>query len=199
MSRYDNFLNPKKIQRRDLGELITPDSAYLYGILIGDGNITPIFNKNRGHRTHLIQLVSKDRTFCESFLNTANSILGTKSRSIHKRKDSYWRASITSNALAKWFFTVKPKELVLTFPIEFLRGFYESEGGVFCNDVCLCNTEKWKLGLADIATKKIGFPMNWTEQNIKNNKIMYRLRKNTPKFKSNFIMAINPIIKRGNL
>lgn len=198
MSKYDNFKG-RGIKRKVLNNIFSKELAYLYGILIGNGNITPIFNKKRGHRTHLIQLVTKSKIFCQFFLRTANKILGTHYASIRKRKDGYWRTYLISNALAHWFFTINAYKLVNFYPIDFLRGFYESDGSIDGNRITLANTEKWKLELAKRAIMQIGLPrMNWYKRKYTGygKGIIYCLRKCSPKFKTTFLKIIKPIIKK---
>lgn len=194
---YDHFTSHKN--RKKLRVKYSRDLAYIYGVLIGDGNITPVVNKLRGHHTHLIQLVCKEERFCRSFLDAANRVLGTNYDNAKKRKDGYWKSYVVSNALAEWTTTVDAEKLVKKHPADFLRGYYESEGGSHGGQISFGSLNEDDIFMAMFAMNELGFyPRLYTQKVTSewaNSSTLYRLRLYRKSEVERFLATIRPCIK----
>lgn len=199
MSNYTPRTSNKGSRRKKLEMRNSPELAYLYGIVIGDGNVSPIYNKPRKYQTHIIQLVSKDYIFCKEFTDVANLVLNTNFAGPKKRKDGYWRAFVASNALADWIYSNDWIETIKEHPIEFLRGYYESEGSSYKGVISIAATNQSHIKLAEHALTQLGFKYFKSVKKItstwsKKNEI-YVLRIYKKDERERFICTINPIIK----
>ncbi len=104
----------------------SPALAYIVGVYLGDASVSENAYKYR------IRLKVVDRDFAEAFWNALKDIavnpwIGFE----HNRGRSYrWCVEVTNKDL--YMFLSRPKEklfnIVRTYPREFLRGFFDSEG-----------------------------------------------------------------------
>lgn len=99
----------------------TSELSYLLGVMYGDGWLS---------HTHCytIGLNAKDRDFVEKFRDVLFKICGkTQNISIH---NGCFRAHVYSKDLFGYLSSPlkKHKPLITTFPCEFIRGFFDSEG-----------------------------------------------------------------------
>jgi len=112
----------------------SPELAYILGVIDGDGSVS-------GY--DYIQLGVKDYAFAKEFESALKAIgLRPKVRPNDrwnkglKRQQSQWRCYASSTVFVNWYrsLTQEQKEGVAKqFPIEYLRGFFESEGSYNIN------------------------------------------------------------------
>lgn len=177
----------------------SPELAYVVGILIGDGSV--------GNRS--IRLSVKEETFAISFAEAMNKI-GLPARIYrHTRFDkpkplTTFTCQTRSSIFIKWYNELDLPCLAKQFPIDFLRGFYESEGSYSPrNGLYICNSDFPKLELVTDCLKLLGFASTTIKQyiypnpRIKNKKPMYRIGLHT-KESRNFLIQVKPCIKGGD-
>jgi len=100
--------------------------SYIIGVMLGDG----YFYSHSG-KWELI-LKAKDRDFVEYFNKICSNIVGVKLYAIQNVDEFYCRVSVHSRILfehLKQDFE-KLKQIIDEFPSQFLRGFFDSEGGL---------------------------------------------------------------------
>ena len=111
----------------------SPPLAYVVGVILGDGNVSKI-KKKQGY-DYRVRLETISRTFAESFA-LALSKLGlhpifyVEKRRTAKGNQIYCVDSY-SKTFYEWFTSLGDKgirEIAYAYPLDFLRGFYESEG-----------------------------------------------------------------------
>lgn len=121
----------RRSYKREISTYPSPDLSYLIGVLLGDGYV--YVTQQRGG----IQLNAKEPKFIESVKMTMERldfhVLGPY-ESINtqfKEPKKILRISASSRQFAIWFKQLtlsQIKEIVRLYSIDFLRGFYESEG-----------------------------------------------------------------------
>jgi len=132
-------------------KVLTPDRAYILGVMCGDGCLftTTAEKKCWTYRLYAVNLAVKDLDFAQEFSRCLNSVYGlTIKIGLQKRNDKnpnhsdIWVASTKRKAifedLSKYKFGTKswevPKEIVSSKDARiigsFLRGFFDSEGSV---------------------------------------------------------------------
>jgi len=97
--------------------------SYVLGVLLGDGWIY-----NHKH-SYFICLDTIDYSFSKSFYNSLKNI--NLNPNIFQSKGRFWRTIASSKLFYLWFKNLKSKEIrkaALDYPLDFLRGIYESEG-----------------------------------------------------------------------
>ena len=118
-------------------------TAYIFGVLKGDGCVS-----TDGKNYRLILHV-KDRQFADNFVQ-ALATVGCRAR-IYYKTDGYWLVNAHSRVLFDMAVGQMWRSLAEEHPIDFLRGFYESEGctsvqsGSRCLHLTVSNTNRWLL------------------------------------------------------
>lgn len=196
--------------------LPTPDSedlAYILGIIIGDGCVC--VNKNNNCYKILLNTTSKE--FVDSYTNTMGRLgfhvrikyLDMKIKS--EKWNNQWIACTDNRGFAEWYrgidivwingFLRNKKQ-----KIEFVRGFYESEGSCYkvktrgYYELVITNTNKNYAQLIFDLINDLGFSFRWYEYQPKNlnHKRVYTLHiRGGVKEIQRFINIVNPVIKRG--
>lgn len=175
------------------------DIAYTLGVLHGDGSIS--FLKKR--RQHIVSLTVKDKLFVESF--KASLIRLGLNPSICRDR-SYYKLSATSKVLHDFIKVIKSDHVNLinycktvTTKIQFIRGFYESEGHDrgYGRGLLMFNTDKQTLDVVkQFLEDSIGICAHYSTTNTSNGrKDVYRLYI-PARFKSHFFKKVKPVIKR---
>jgi hypothetical protein len=95
--------------------------GYVYGVMKGDGSL----------EKRSVSLAVKDKDFILRFKNKFEK-LGFKKFYIKKRKDNLLLIKIHSINLVEFLETFDFDRLSRKQKIEFINGFYDSEGNVFC-------------------------------------------------------------------
>lgn len=115
---------------KEVGNLVKPilkqskEISYILGVILGDGWVY-----KRGY-TYMIGLEVKEKRFCEKFFKNLK-IIKLNPKIFMSR--GYWRTIAISKLFYKWFKGLKfedIKTIAKKYPLEFLRGFYESEGSL---------------------------------------------------------------------
>ena len=177
----------------------SPELSYVIGVLIGDGCISNY------HGKYSVILNVTDETFALSF-KTALRRLGLHPRlnsSIPKTKSRrYFRVTAMSKTFAEWYIQLRPEDILSiakSFPLEFLRGFYEAEGTATGHRLCVFNTQPWKLEIyqellhsLDFNTSHLSYPR------IPPSKAAHELHilGGQPE-QARFLHSVNPCIKWG--
>lgn len=112
----------------------SPDLSYLLGVRYGDGSIYhyQVWNGKGFFQRWVFQLVCKDQDFINAFVESARKVTGRKIQ-MHRKRMKYYQALVYCKALCL-FLNEPLNELTHTidkYPSEFLRGFFDSEGGVY--------------------------------------------------------------------
>jgi len=112
----------------------SPELAYVLGVIDGDGSVG---GYNR------IELEVKDKVFAKAFAGAlkaielrANIIKNDRQNKDPKRRHHYWFCYANSVVFVDWYngLTQEQREKIAKqYPLEYLRGFYESEGTYFIN------------------------------------------------------------------
>lgn len=182
---------------------LTPNLAYIVGVVLGDGNIS-------GNR---VTLAVTDEIFALSFKNALEKI-GLHPHSFVKKisvKNPNWKDQYVIRAKSKLFcnwvqsltFTEihrLPDELF----INFVRGFYESEGCFTLNGyfpyfaLKMTNTNKELLAIIWDRLKRMGFSFKWhvdMDKGKPSSKDAYEIRLFKKDHVKGFFEAVNPCIK----
>jgi len=122
--RGPNDYHSWKSPANQIKPILDPSStlSYVIAVILGDG-----WTYKMNH-TYSIGLEVQDKIFCDNF-SVALKKLGLNP-SVFKNK-TYWRVAATSKLFYEWFESLSFNEikvLVKNYPIDFIRGFYESEG-----------------------------------------------------------------------
>jgi intein-encoded DNA endonuclease-like protein len=110
----------------------SPTLAYILGVLEGDGYIQD---------KRSIELIVTSEQFAHSFFNSLKEIgLHPHIRKLEKVKGKLgkklpWEVRAYSRVFVKWYEKTRKKitkcKVVKAFPLDFIRGFYESEGSFY--------------------------------------------------------------------
>jgi hypothetical protein len=174
-------INPKASPQYHPDLTINGNLSYILGVLRSDGCVT---------ESKTISLSSRDEIFAKNFstyLNLIHLPSTTKTRfrksSFNNSIESMYVTRVKSVLFSKWYKSLTEdqiREIALSFPTDYLRGFYEGDG--IASSVGFCNSNTVKLQLARECLFKIGFepgeyqkyldPVERPE--LKNKKPMYR-------------------------
>jgi len=102
----------------------SPSLSYVLGVLSGDG-----FIQKSGYR---IALCCREKCFAESF-RIALEKIGLHPSKIYRDSRGYFRVQAFSKIFCDWYFKLDYSEIrkiVSKYPLEYIRGFYESEGSI---------------------------------------------------------------------
>ena len=174
----------------------SPTLAYILGVLKGDGCVYH----------SVIQLSVADREFAESFAH-ALSKLGLPARviPIRMRGKEHFRAFVSSIVFAQWYKGLPFAEfetMAQNHPIDFLRGFYESEGWFDCRrQAHMANTKEHLLYLCAELLIQLGFNPTLRKYELRKPKgyIYWRLGLHRQKEAETFVRTIKPCIKKGDI
>lgn len=181
----------------------SPALSYVLGVVLGDGWVYS--NKH----AYFIGLEAQDRKFCESF-KAALLKIGLKPSTF--KADKYWRTTCSSKLFYNWFNSLTSQQIKLIakeYPVDFIRGFYESEGcfsrykskGYFYThlSIIISNTDETLIRLAKDILEDLNFhpTLNLQRTQKANWKPCWKLVLGQNKEVTRFLELINPCIKTG--
>lgn len=143
---------------------VSPSLAYILGVLYGDG-----YAFVHSHNYH-IGLRVKDKEFALAFCTAMNEI--NLYPSVRFQEGKYYRTDVSSKRFFEWFKKLtfgEVEQLITSHEIEFIRGFYDSEGCLSPRSKCktfriyLANTNLELLYLIQKLLSKFGFKNNIRE------------------------------------
>lgn len=132
-------IEARKSGPRPIIPSLNPSSSlsYIIGVLLTDGFVTS-YDYQR-----IVSLKTSEKLFAESFSSALRNIgLNPHTNIIPPEKESEWtkssifRVRVTSKKFVNWFRKQKFDELwniAVKFPLNFLRGAYEGDGGFSTN------------------------------------------------------------------
>jgi hypothetical protein len=183
--------------------VITPDLAYILGVLKGDGCV---YEHRRGAD---IKLVTKDYVFAKSFAEALTRIGLSPRIYLESNKHSlgrgvYFRVEASSKAFYIWYKSLSLKDIedMLTnqeLVASFIRGFYESEGSYNKSEhyIHIYNTDMELIEMCQRLLQKLGLNFNIyvKKHNVRSNKPLYVLYKKSKKEVQKFFEIVKPCIK----
>lgn len=108
---------------------LSPDLAYVIGVMHGDGFVRPSVNS--------ISLTVKDWEFCSNFKEKLERWAGISCTQITRRKcDGLWNVSLSSKAVCDIIVNFNLTNLLTChrgIKANFLRGLYDSEGSIIAS------------------------------------------------------------------
>jgi len=126
--------------------------AYVVGVILGDGNV------QKDQRHYDVRLITKDEEFALEFKKNLSKLLRGGKIRLYRRRDKrpgrspLWVVEACSKALYDYIRALSPyslRELSFAYPSEFLRGFFDSEGGVYIIK------GRWGMVYADNTDKRL--------------------------------------------
>ncbi len=195
---------------KEVANLIKPNFndlqtiSYVVGTILGDGWTY------RNKYTYFIGLEVKDKLFCGEFQNALIKLnLNAK---ISYSKNKTWRTIATSKLFYNWFnsLTLQDiKNIAIKYTIEFLKGFYESEGSLFISKnkkgkyvyyypyLVIANTNKDLIYLTAYLLFNLGFNprINLRKPRIKRYRPIWALTISKKENIKKFIDLVKPCIK----
>ena len=113
----------------------SPELAYVIGVMFGDGCVG-FRRAGRAYR-YRIRLKVVDKDFAEEFKRCLEALGLKPSLRLERDKTRCDRWCVEANSKILYEFLKRPKEKLFEvakkYPIEFLRGFFDSEGTVYLN------------------------------------------------------------------
>jgi intein/homing endonuclease len=141
----------------------SPELAYVAAVLLGDGYVF-----ERRHHYH-IGLKVRSREFAESFAEALTK-MGLRPKLRQRKDNGMYVVTAQSRLFYEWFKGLRREEveeLASRFPLDFLRGLYESEGSITAHfnarynktyfGVVITNTSEWLISLAQRLINRLGF------------------------------------------
>lgn len=143
--------------------------SYIIGVYFGDGTITKY--KTIRSYSHVFQLIAKDKDFVEEFLRCFNKI-SNKTYTV-RLYGKYYRAHPCSEQFYGYICDkdiIDFNNVVLKHPFGFLKGFFDSEGGVdiiskFGRRIRISNTDFNLLNYVSDILLKIGISSKIHKEN----------------------------------
>ena len=180
----------KVVRKLNITKDDSPALAYILGVLVGDGTV----HKNR------IQLKVKSKVFVEAFSRALSEIgLKPKVYLIKDRGDIYYSCRAHSIEFVEWFKSLSLdsiRAIATKYPLDFIRGFYESEGCIYKDKyVGMTNTDGTILSLVKSLLENLGFHPKLYLKDKKRGKPCYDLRVYGKREIQMFIELIKPHIK----
>lgn len=113
---------------KDVNLQQSPELTYILGVLKGDGSVW----YNPANRGYVVRLKTSSPFFAQSFASALRQI-GLNPSFWFKK---YWHVDARSKTFYEWFKNLSLEELESSakkFKVDFIRGFYESEGLMWHN------------------------------------------------------------------
>lgn len=175
------------------------DIAYVLGVLHGDGSISLL----KKRRQYIVTLTVKDILFVKSF---KASLVRLKLNPSICRDRSYYKLSATSKLLYHFIKVIKLDRANLVSycntvatKVQFIRGFYESEGHDRGRGrgLLMFNTDKTTLDVVKLfLSDSLDIYAHYSTTHItEGKKDVYRLYI-PAKYKAHFFKKVKPVIKR---
>jgi intein-encoded DNA endonuclease-like protein len=128
--------NGRRIPSLELLQL-SEDLAYVIGVLCGDGSVWEKSRVRKGYRRVVIYLEAKDREFVEEFAIRIGRVLNRPPPKVRVKSTGYYYVEVESRTLYELCKKPIDIEKIRRFVEHcercmamFLRGFFDSEGGV---------------------------------------------------------------------
>uniref|UniRef100_A0A7C4XTN8 DOD-type homing endonuclease domain-containing protein n=1 Tax=Caldisericum exile TaxID=693075 RepID=A0A7C4XTN8_9BACT len=214
-----NYKEAYKIVYRKKPELSQPklkidlkpsnNLAYILGVLLGDGWVI--------RQDYSMGLGVTKKEFAESFANALRAIGLNPNvykqdkklfQKVSPNANDIWMVRGRSKQFYEWYKGLnleKIKEVIKGYEVDFIRGFYESEGSCRLSgkrsEVAVHNTDRDLIIFISGLLTGLGFHYSITKTDRRNSnwKDLYHLNilgQKEEKFK--FLKTINPVIKGGN-
>jgi len=172
----------------------SPMLSYVLGVLLGDGSV--YYHKRAG--TYVICLKAKEKKFVESFRKALLQI-GLYPSKLYFDK-TCWSTRAYCLPFFSWYKSLRLNQIynmVVEHPIEFLRGFYESEGSLNkkTGRVTIYNTNEILLKIVAKLIKQLGFDIGWYKYKYSNRFIYSLYIRGGKKQTLHFINLLKPCIK----
>lgn len=110
----------------------SPELAYLTGVYFGDGSVYKYLVNQNDHvyERWKFELSTKDKDFRDNFTEKLKIV---QNRPFERIVDGYFRSYVPCKQLCLYLKQPleKHKQLIQKYPSEFLRGFFDSEGGIY--------------------------------------------------------------------
>lgn len=175
--------------------------SYILGVLLGDGWLYNYKNN------YFIGLDTKDYSFNKSFYDSLKMI-NLNPNIFGIRKGKYWRTLASSKIFYWWFRELKPRDIenvASKYPLQFLKGFYESEGCLSINHdkrynknyfiLIMVSMDKNTMNLVKLLMERLSFHPRINLRKYKNFKPLWRLHLGIQEEIKSFIKKIKPCIK----
>lgn len=202
-NEYHNWKNVDNSIKPDFNNI--KSLSYILGVLLGDGWVY-----NSGYN-YSICLENTKKLFCETFSRELKK-LNLNPGILRRKRKSIWRTTATSKSFYIWFKSLNLsdiKEISAKYPIEFIKGFYESEGSLFINksskgkyvyyypNLVMVNTREDLIHLTAELLLNLGFnpKINLRKPRLKHHKNIYALNVNRKEELIRFLNLIKPCIK----
>jgi len=171
--------------------------SYIFGVCLGDGSVS---------KNHEIGLTSVDKRFVDSFEDSLNEIGLPTGRTTRHPDDKKKEYSVKAHSVEfHTFFCHMYREGISNFvtidrdnKVSFLRGLYESEGGISSGslDCRIWNTSKWLIDLANEILNSLGYETSVDFSPRENRKGMFLIRiLGGQSVSKEFLNEISPVIK----
>jgi len=203
----------KNLTIRNFDNSPTPVLAYVVGVIFGDGCIT-YYRKQNSYR---IYLRCTDREFAVSFKYALeriglhpSTVKSVKPRT--ERHKPVWRVEAQSKLFYKWFMALNLEKLKLLLgtgelKLEFIRGFYESEGCLWRGDksrkrnwcISICNTNADLIKLIRSILTDLGFSFSVWISRKAGRKLLYNIQMSRFNEVLRFLQEIKPSIPRKSI
>ncbi|MHC1623358.1 MAG: LAGLIDADG family homing endonuclease [Candidatus Methanospirareceae archaeon] len=175
----------------------SPELAYLLGALLGDGCC---YDKGS---SPFVRLSVKEEIFARKVAESLAKI-GLRPR-IKRGKDGLWSTTAFSVEFCRWYKSLtydKIREIATQYPLEFLRGFYEAEGGCYYERgslyIKIANKQRELLEICKTILSSIGYRSSIIKR-TKGKHFWYVLNIcGTTKDKKRLLALLNPCIKGVN-
>jgi hypothetical protein len=133
----------------------SPELSYIVGVMLGDGSCL------RGKLAYWINLRVRDREFAEAFRDALIKIdLRPKIDVYNQDGKPLYFVRAVSKIFCMWWNSLsldEIREIVLKYPADFLRGFYDSEGSWTKDATVMYNNNLSVIQLVAEALKILGF------------------------------------------
>lgn len=213
--KWLNEMSAPKQHTKNPNLNLSPELTYILAVLLGDGNVHRSVNAPHSI-SYYMRLSVKDQPFAESFAEALKEIgLNPnvyKSRG-HNGSSDYINVKANSVIFYNWYKSLSWGDIIRigdAYPLDFIRGMYESEGSYYIQKQSIKQKEyyskylypatnkNYKL-LQFIATllKEYGFDTSFGITKKRGYEDSYRLYlKGGERERKRFVSLINPSIKR---
>lgn len=110
--------------------------SYVLGVLKGDGSVykTRRHYKKKKNIAYMLNLQVRDKPFAEEFARCLSVIFNksVKVLTCDEKQDRgiFYKVFLASKSFYEWYYSSDIYKIALAFPIEFVKGVYDSEGSL---------------------------------------------------------------------